>query len=208
MVWCREFFFMSFFYEFLSSHLSRRCEHGWGLSKRREKVTETKREPPFALPLPPPPSFSFKKTANLLSHPVVRRHPGLDPGLEQGVDHLVVEGDALGVDRRRGRAPGHDAGPRDRHAELVDAHLLHQGDVLGVLVVEVVRDVAGVLGERVPDRDAAPALARAALDLVGGGRDAPGEGRRGGDAAVGAGAEGGGVLGLLEEAAAEGAGAG
>lgn len=139
------------------------------------------------------------------SYPVVRRHPGLDPCLEQRVDHLVVECNARGVDGRGRRPARNDARPRDRHPELVDAHLLHQGNILGVLVVKVVCDVPGVFGESVPDRDATPALARAALDLVRGRRDAPGEGRRGGDAAV-VGAESGGVLGLLEEAAAEGAG--
>ena len=178
---------------------------------REKRETKDSRRPPSFPPPPPPPppppapsKKEKRKPPPFLPHPVVRRDPRLDPGLQQRVDHLVVERDALGVDRRRRRPAGHDARPRDRHAELVHAHPLHQRDVLRVLVVEVVGDVAGVLGEGVPDGDAAAALAGAALDLVGGGRDAPAKGRRGGDAAAAQG--GGGVLGLFEEAAAEGAG--
>lgn len=108
----------------------------------------------------------------------------------------MIKLDTFSVDRRRRRPSGDDPRPSDRHPELLHSHPLHERDVLRVLVVEVVGDVPGILGERVPDGDAAPALARAALDLVGGRRDAPVEGRRGGGTRAG----------FLEEAASEVAG--
>src|SRR5215475_10209822 len=91
----------------------------------------------------------------------------------------------------------HDARPRDREAERVDAEILHQLHVVPVAVEEVARDVAVVAAahlprrraEPVPDTLAATVLVGRALDLVRRRRGAPDEVGR-----EGAGVDGHGVL--------------
>ncbi len=109
------------------------------------------------------------------------RAVGLDAGVEQRVDELVVEVDALLV--RLAGAVGEDARPGDGEAEGLQTHALHHLDVLRVAVVEVVGDVAGVavgglaggVGEGVPDGDAAAAFVDRAFHLIGRGGGAPEE---------------------------------
>ena len=92
--------------------------------------------------------------ARVLEHlrqvPVVERHVGLDPGAEQLVHEPVVEVEPRLVHA----APSfrEDARPGDREAERIDAELLHQGDVLGIAVVEVARDGAVVAVSDLPGR--------------------------------------------------------
>lgn len=105
--------------------------------------------------------------------PVVEGHGRGDAGGQQGVDQLVVEVEALGVDRAV--AAGDHARPGDGQAVGVGAEPAHQADVLAPAVVVVAGDVAGVAArdlaggvrEGVPDRRRAAVLRHGSLDLVG-----------------------------------------
>jgi hypothetical protein len=104
--------------------------------------------------------------------PVVEGDGRGDAGLQQTVDQLVVEGQALGV--HRAVAVRDDARPGDRQAVGVDAQPAHQGDVLAPAVVVVAGHVAVVAAgglprgvrEGVPDRRRAAVLRHGPLDLV------------------------------------------
>mmetsp|Transcript_61079 Transcript_61079/g.186410 ORF Transcript_61079/g.186410 Transcript_61079/m.186410 type:complete len:204 (-) Transcript_61079:77-688(-) len=67
---------------------------------------------------------------------------GLDLVLDQLVDHIVVKLHALLVNAVGLDPGGNDARPRDRETIALDTHGRHHGDVLLVLVVEVIGDVA------------------------------------------------------------------
>ena len=118
--------------------------------------------------------------------PVEQRRERRDAGGEQRIDEPVVEVEPRLVHATA--AVGEDARPRDREAERVEPELAHQLDVVGVPVVEVARDRAGVAvanlagcrAEAIPDALAAAVLGRCALDLVRGGRRAPDEAVRDG----------------------------
>ncbi len=120
--------------------------------------------------------------------PVVEGQRGLDAVREQLVDQAAVEVQAH-LDRR---APAGRLHPRpgDREAVRGQTQVRHHRHVVAVAVVVVDSDVAVLttgraarrMTERVPDRGRTAALPHRPLDLVGGGRGAPEEGR--GKAAV------------------------
>jgi hypothetical protein len=124
--------------------------------------------------------------------PVVEGDGRGDPRGQQRVDQRRVERQPLVVDGAE-RVGGHlrgDPGPGHREPVRRQTQGGHERDVVGVAVVVVVGDVAGVavrdeagrVREGVPDRRRAPALGDGALDLVGRGRCAPEEaGRKGQD---------------------------
>ena len=127
--------------------------------------------------------------------PVVEGGVGRDAALEHAVDEAVVEVEAGVVDLAA--AGRHD--PRPGDGEAVGRHPERRDEVEVGLppVVVVARDraVGGVedrarlRAEGVPDGDAAPVLGVRALDLEGGGRDAPDEavGERAGSRGLGCG---------------------
>ena len=100
---------------------------------------------------------------------------------EQLVHEAVVEVEAGLV--HLAASLGQNPRPGDGEAEGARAELAHQGDVLGVAVVEVARHFAGLAvadvaldrAEAVPDALAAPVLVDRTLDLVRGCRHAPPE---------------------------------
>ena len=113
--------------------------------------------------------------------PVVERHVRLDAAGAAALEQRAVERDALGVElAAAGRL---QARPRERQPVGRDAELGHEVEVVRPAVVVVdgdvaglaVEDPAGLAHERVPDARAAAALGDGALDLVGGGGDAPRE---------------------------------
>ena len=97
------------------------------------------------------------------------------------VNERIVKIDALLVDCAG--ALGQDTRPGEGEAVVLDAHLLHQRDVLLEPMIVVAGDVAGMaakdtarfMGEIVPDVSALAVLEGCALDLVGRGRRAPDE---------------------------------
>mmetsp|Transcript_15292 Transcript_15292/g.40773 ORF Transcript_15292/g.40773 Transcript_15292/m.40773 type:complete len:343 (+) Transcript_15292:1461-2489(+) len=135
--------------------------------------------------------------------PVVQRRVGRDPLLQEGVDQIAVELDAPLLDPVRYPAGRHDARPRDAEAVVLQPHGLHERHIGAPLVVVVARDVACGAGVghalvrtarrlsaaivavrpghadrvcarvRVPDRGATSVVSVPALDLVGGGPQAP-----------------------------------
>ena len=111
--------------------------------------------------------------------PVEKGHEGLNAVGEEFVHNAVVVVEAFGVER--GAASGEDARPADGEAVTLDAEGLEQADVFLPEVVGVTGDVAGVpvvdlaggVGEGVPDGGAAAVVLCAALHLVGGGGASP-----------------------------------
>ena len=107
------------------------------------------------------------------------RDEGANARLEQAVDEAAVEGQALGV--RLSAAGRLDARPGHGESIGLEAEALHQRDVFakamivvaGDVAVAGVEDFAGLTAETIPDRLAAAALVRGALDLKRGGPDAP-----------------------------------
>ena len=104
--------------------------------------------------------------------PVEERRERRDPFGEQGVDEPVVE-----VEPALVHLPatfGQDPRPRDGEAERVEPEVAHEGDVVGIAVIEVARDrarvaaanLAGRRAEPVPDALAAAVGGGGALDLV------------------------------------------
>ena len=74
------------------------------------------------------------------------RAEGLDAGFQQSVDEAMVEVEPMWIDR----VPVPVGKTRDQEMEKrkdFQSHPLHQGDVFGVAVVEVVGDVAGIAVE-------------------------------------------------------------
>ena len=122
--------------------------------------------------------------AGLRKIPVIERRDRLDPALQAALDEPPVEGDAARVQRA---APVRlHARPGDREAIGLQPELDHQVEVGRPAVVVIAGDVAGVavdhgaglVAEAIPDRLAAPVLARGALDLVRRRRGAEAEARR------------------------------
>ena len=115
--------------------------------------------------------------------PVVEREPRRDVVREERVHEPLVEVEPRGVD---GSAVGTHPRPRGGEAVGLQAELCHEGDVRGIPVIVVARDVTGVatddrargVREGVPDGVAAPVLVARPLDLVGGGRGADDEAGR------------------------------
>ena len=113
--------------------------------------------------------------------PVIERDVGRDSVREQRIDEAIVEVEALRIGRAD--AVGKDARPRNREAVGARAERLHERDVLLVAMIMVDRDVAGVavrdlagrVGEAVPDRAALAILVPRAFDLVSRGRGSPDE---------------------------------
>jgi len=113
--------------------------------------------------------------------PVIERDPRRDAVGQEGVDEAVVEGDAGLVDRAA--ALRDDAAPRDGEAIGLEAHRLHQGNILVEPMVMVARHVGRVplmglargVREGVPDAEAPAVLEPGALDLMGGRGRAPHE---------------------------------
>jgi hypothetical protein len=111
--------------------------------------------------------------------PVIKGDPRFNADGEEGVDDLVVEGNAGGV----GLAPscGKKARPRYREAKSRDVEVFEELDVLEVAVVEVAGDIAGftavdfagAVDEIIPDGGAFAVSIPAAFYLVGGDGDAP-----------------------------------
>ena len=113
--------------------------------------------------------------------PMVQGNHGLDAIFQQRVHQAVIIGKALLV---YSAVPvGDDAGPAEGEAVGLNAVRLHQGHVLRAAVVAVaggvagvaVIDVAGDMGEFVPDAQALAVLIPAALALIGGAGHAPQE---------------------------------
>ena len=108
---------------------------------------------------------------------VVEGHDGRDAVSQAGVDHVVVVGDARGVDLAV--TVGDDARPGDREAELVEARLGHEGDVLLVAVIVVGGHLpVGVARDdrrHVLDREPLAVLVPGALALVRGAGPTPEE---------------------------------
>ncbi len=126
---------------------------------------------------------AVRPTAEVLERlgqvPVVEGEHGLDVLRQEGVDEPVVEGEALLVDSAL--AERHHPRPRDRETVCLEAEAGHQVDVFLHAVVVVAGDItgsavldsAGLVGEGIPDGQAAVVFAAGALDLVGGGGSAP-----------------------------------
>mmetsp|Transcript_10759 Transcript_10759/g.34423 ORF Transcript_10759/g.34423 Transcript_10759/m.34423 type:complete len:593 (-) Transcript_10759:115-1893(-) len=114
--------------------------------------------------------------------PVVERHERLDARLVEEVENRVVE---VEPGRVEGGAPAlrQEPRPRQREAVVLQAEVLHQFDVVREAMVVVVRDIASFVvvrvkrdvREGVPYRGPAPALRRAAFDLIRRCRRAPRE---------------------------------
>jgi hypothetical protein len=89
--------------------------------------------------------------------PVVERAEGLNASFEQSVHQPLIEVHALLV--RRARAGREDARPGGGEAKALQAHRLHDRDVLWIAMVEVVRHIAGItlkglarrMRKRIPD---------------------------------------------------------
>ena len=130
--------------------------------------------------------------------PVIQRRVRRDAALEQSIDEAVVEVQAALVEEPLpqrlharpgdGEAVGIDAQARDHRDVVLPAAVVVAGDGAALAI----DGAAGLAREGVPDRRAAAVDIDGALDLVGAGRDAPGEGvaqltQRGGGEAVGSG---------------------
>src|SRR5947209_7681561 len=103
----------------------------------------------------------------------------LDAVGQQFVDQPVVEIEAFRV--RRTRPIGKYPRPCNRKPVGLDAQFLDQADVVlvpvivivGTVGIAAVRDLAGSVGERIPDRAAPAVFVDGAFDLIGGGSRAP-----------------------------------
>ena len=113
--------------------------------------------------------------------PVIQGNHGPDARFQQGIDQLVIEGEALLV---YGAVPvGDNPGPAHGEAVGLDAVLLHQGHILCPAVVAVaghvagiaVEDVAGHMGKIIPDIGSLSVFIPGTLALVGGAGYAPQE---------------------------------
>ena len=111
--------------------------------------------------------------------PMVQRDHGLDAGIQQSIHQMVIEFQSLFV---HGPVPvGDDPGPADGEPVSLNAKPLHQGHILRPAVVAVagpvtgvaVLDIAGGVGEIVPDAPALPVLVPGALALIGSAGHAP-----------------------------------
>ena len=116
--------------------------------------------------------------------PVVERGEGFDAVGEQLVDEAIVEVEPFGIGRAA--ALRKDARPGDGKSVCLDAEGFHQLDValvavvviVGDVTVRVVGDLAGRVGERVPNGRHASVFGDGALDLIGRGCGAPEEAGR------------------------------
>ena len=102
--------------------------------------------------------------------PVIKAEPRLDAGRQERIDQPVVESEPRLV--RRPSPRRQESRPRHRKAVGLNAEALHQADVLGIAMVMVAGDVAGVLvgdlalqAVGIPDAKPPAVLARRALDL-------------------------------------------
>ena len=77
--------------------------------------------------------------------PVVQGNNGLDSIIQELIDYVVVEIQALLVHGAALTAFRNEPGPADRQAEVFCAKALHESNVFLVAVVKVGRDVAGAL---------------------------------------------------------------
>ncbi len=156
-----------------------RLVHG---EPHRDPVPERRRdqvgvlaEAPRGLPVQP----AAAVFEGLRQIPVVQRDDRVDAAVQQRVDQPVVERHPARV----GRAGAVGLDPRPRHRQVVGVHAQpgHQRHVLAVAVVVVAGHVtgrtvghpAGLVGERVPHRDAGAVLGGGAFHLVRGGGHAP-----------------------------------
>src|SRR5580698_10658015 len=113
--------------------------------------------------------------------PVKEGAIGLDACAEERVEHAVVEVEALGVGGAG--ALREDSGPRYGKAVGLEAEVLHELDVffvamevvVGYVAGVVVFDLAGSVGEGIPDGGATAFFVDGTFDLVGGGGGAPEE---------------------------------
>ena len=133
------------------------------------------REPVYALFIHP--------TALLLQGlgiiPMVEGNIGLNAVAQQLIDHRIIEGDALFIDSSD--ALRQNPGPAEGESVGLDAHLPHDGDVFLIAMVEVTGhiavmtlvDLAGGMGEYVPDALSPAAFIGSALNLIGAGSAAP-----------------------------------
>jgi len=100
---------------------------------------------------------------------------------EQFVHQPVIEGQPGRVHRTS--AGGQDARPGSREAVGIQTQLLHHSDIFFVAMIMVygnvtgliVGDLAGYVGEGIPDGDAFAVFVPGALELVSGGGAAPDE---------------------------------
>src|SRR5947209_10683253 len=113
--------------------------------------------------------------------PVVERDKWRDVDAEECIDELFIKIEA-------GRvlfplALWENARPRDREAIGVHAQLLHHLNIFTPAVIMVIGNLAGLVVEHiacnaakaVPDRFTTPIFSGCAFDLIGSGRDSPGE---------------------------------
>ena len=105
--------------------------------------------------------------------PVVECHPRLNAGRQEPIDQLIVEANALSIDRLA--RVGNDARPGDRKPIGLRADLLHQLDILAKPMVMVAGDVAVIpvlhsafaFAKRIPNARRATTFATCSLNLVG-----------------------------------------
>ena len=111
--------------------------------------------------------------------PMEQSHPGLDSLLQKAVHQLTVA-----VQPRLVPMPvafGVYPGPGNRESISLEAHLLHDGDVVPPAVIGVGGRVAGIapfdlsggVGENVPNAFSPAVLSHGALNLIRGGSGAP-----------------------------------
>lgn len=110
---------------------------------------------------------------------MVEHEVGGDAAGDESVDEFIVEGDAFRV--YGADAFGKDAGPTDGKAVVLNGEGLHEVEVFFVAVIVIaggvsgvsVLDIAGLMGEYVPNGRGFTVCVPSAFVLVRGGGNAP-----------------------------------
>ena len=96
-------------------------------------------------------------------------HFGDHAFVEDEVDHVVVVIDAFLIDRGAWKSERQDSGPRNAEREVLDAHRSDSLDILLIVVVMLVGDIAlgsTVLNQNVHQRGRLALFGRSSLDLT------------------------------------------